>query len=97
YHEGDIVLWDSQLLQWSDSTPGNVQPPDSSKWTDVGDAVLSTQGLAARVTQNEQDIVEIDGNVTAISTSINAIESAWRESDDGTGALEGALNGWDTR
>ncbi|PNQ53660.1 hypothetical protein C1141_20100, partial [Vibrio agarivorans] len=33
----------------------------------------------------------------AISTSINAIESAWRESDDGTGALEGALNGWDTR
>jgi len=96
YSSGDIVFSDGRLYQWIAGAPGNVEPPDEQHWLDVGEGVITANGLAVRVDQNEQKIGEIDGQMTALSSSVIGLESAWRD-DDGAGDLESALNAWDAR
>ncbi len=96
YTRGNVVFAGGGLYQWIAEEPGNVEPPDDDYWQDIGEGVITANGLAIRVDQAEQQIGEIDGRMTAVSPAVNAIESAWRD-DDGEGELEGALNAWDAR
>lgn len=96
YSEGDIVFSGGRIYQWSNDTPGNVEPPDDEYWEDIGQGIADVGALAAQVEQNTTSIGEIDGKLTAVSSSVNAVESAWRDQNF-DGDLEGALNSWDSR
>lgn len=84
-----------RLYQATRAVPLNTPPPDGQYWLDVGQVVESANGIALQVEKNTADISELDGQVTAQASKVEALRAAYRE-DDGAGDLENALIGWDS-
>lgn len=84
-----------RLYQATQAVPVNTPPPNADYWLDVGQVVESANGIALQVEKNTADITELDGQVTAQASKVEALRAAYRE-DDGAGDLENALNGWDS-
>ncbi|MFV3326702.1 phage tail tip fiber protein [Pseudomonas sp. NY15372] len=74
---------------------GANAPPNPTYWVDIGSIAETANGLAQAVSKNTADISTIDGKVTANAAMLQAVQSAYRD-DDGEGALNDALRGWDT-
>ncbi|WP_430317136.1 host specificity protein J, partial [Pseudomonas sp. p1(2021b)] len=74
---------------------GTNAPPNPTYWIDIGSIAETANGLAQAVSKNTADISTIDGKVTANAAMLQAVQSAYRD-DDGEGALNDALRGWDT-
>lgn len=64
YNEGDLVFYEGNIYSWTNSTPGNNEPP-SADWQDVGDAIAQAGAIVGRVDQLELEVSEIDGELTA--------------------------------
>lgn len=96
YVYGDIVRVGQKLYQAQKDVPLNTTPPNEEYWTDVGTILENANGLAAKVEINTQKITVIDGKLTSVVSSIESMQAAWRD-DDGTGDMDDAIAGWDSR
>lgn len=72
YEPGQTVVFNGKIWLWSDSEPGNEQPP-GTKWQNVGDALSEAGALVGRMDRVEMDIGELDGKVTAQGQRMDGI------------------------
>lgn len=74
YTTGQAVLGtDSKLYQAKQAVPINTAPPNATYWTDIGQAVVTADGLAARVTTVETTVTSQGGQIAANASSINGL------------------------
>ncbi|MCP1506813.1 putative phage tail protein [Pseudomonas marginalis] len=93
YLEGDLVVVGKRIYQATGMVPVDTPPPNAIFWQDVGQAVVTANGLARQVEINTTSITELDGVVTAQASSLQALQSAYRD-DTGEGDLADALQGY---
>lgn len=74
---------------------GSNAPPNPTYWVDIGSIASTANGLAQAVAKNTTDITDLDGKVTVNAAMLQAVQSTYRD-DNGEGALNDALRGWDT-
>lgn len=85
YTTSQVVLGADRILyQAKQNVPLNTPPPNATYWLDIGQAVITADGLASRVTQTEQDVTNLDGRVTANSTSITGLQAQINDKADAT-------------
>jgi predicted phage tail protein len=93
YLEGDLVAVGKRIYQATGLVPVDTPPPSASFWLDVGQVLVTANGLARQVEINTTSITELDGAVTANASSLQALQSAYRD-DTGEGDLADALQGY---
>ncbi len=93
YIEGDLVVVGKRIYQATGPVPVNTAPPNTGYWVDVGQVLVTANGLARQVEINTTSITELDGAVTAQASSLQALQSAYRD-DTGEGDLADALQGY---
>ncbi len=93
YLEGDLVLVGKRIYQATQLVPVDTSPPNAAYWVDVGQVLVTANGLARQVEINTTSITELDGVVTAQASSLQALQSAYRD-DTGEGDLADALQGY---
>ena len=67
---------DGKLYQAKKAVPVNTPPPNATYWTDVGQAVRTADGLAARLSTVETKVTEQDGKLTAQALRIDGVQSS---------------------
>lgn len=83
YTVGQVALGaDGRLYQAKQTVPVNTSPPDNTYWTDVGAAIVTADGIAARVLKTEQDVSTIDGKLTSESSRIDGVQSTLNNKAD---------------
>ncbi|MNH18960.1 hypothetical protein D3C79_786810 [compost metagenome] len=99
YTKDKMVFVDGRIYQAKQAVPANASgangPPNATYWIDVGQSVVSANGLAQQVATNTADITELDGVVTAQATSLEVLRASYRD-DGGAGAMADALKGWES-
>lgn len=93
YLEGDLVVVGKRIYQATQLVPVDTSPPNADYWVDVGQVLVTANGLARQVEINTTSITELDGVVTAAASSLQALQSAYRD-DTGEGDLADALQGY---
>ncbi|MDI2590037.1 DUF1983 domain-containing protein [Pseudomonas sp. 681] len=93
YSAGQFVRQGEHLYQAIDAVPAGITPPNAAYWKDIGTILQTTNALAQQVALVATKIEEIDGQIVATATSVEALRSAAR-GDDGAGDLAGAVKGW---
>lgn len=93
YFEGDLVVVGKRIYQATQLVPVDTSPPNAAYWVDVGQVLVTANGLARQVDLNTTSITELDGVVTAQASSLQALQSAYRD-DTGEGDLADALQGY---
>ncbi len=93
YIEGDLVVVGKRIYQATQLVPVDTSPPNAAYWVDVGQVLVTANGLARQVEINTTSITELDGVVTAQASSLQALQSAYRD-DTGEGDLADALQGY---
>lgn len=93
YLEGDLVVVGKRIYQATQLVPVDTSPPNAAYWVDVGQVLVTANGLARQVEINTTSITELDGVVTAQASSLQAQQSAYRD-DTGEGDLADALQGY---
>lgn len=93
YLEGDLVVVGKRIYQATGLVPVDTAPPNAAYWVDVGQVLVTANGLARQVEINTTSITELDGAVTAQASSLQALQSAYRD-DTGEGDLADALQGY---
>lgn len=77
YTVGQGVLGDDgKLYQALKAVPAGNPPPNATFWTDIGQAVQTANGLAARLATVETKVTEQDGKLTAQSERIDGVQSS---------------------
>lgn len=77
YTLGQAVLGeDGKLYQAKQDVPLTTPPPNTTYWTDVGQAVITADGLAARVTTVETTVTNQQGQIEAQSTRIDGVTAS---------------------
>lgn len=72
YEEGQTVIYNGRIYSWTNTTPGNNEPP-SSDWQDVGEAIAQAGAIVGRVDQLELDVSQIDGELTAQGQKVDGL------------------------
>ena len=93
YLEGDLVVVGKRIYQATQLVPVDTSPPNHAYWVDVGQVLVTANGLARQVEINTTSITELDGVVTAQASSLQALQSAYRD-NTGEGDLADALQGY---
>jgi len=93
YLEGDLVVVGKRIYQATQLVPVDTSPPNAAYWVDVGQVLVTANGLARQVEINTISITELDGAVTAQASSLQALQSAYRD-DTGEGDLADAIQGY---
>ncbi|NMX84401.1 phage tail protein [Pseudomonas sp. WS 5010] len=93
YTTGAFTQKDGHLYQATGPVPAGEAPPNQLYWKDIGTILQTTNALAQQVQLVTSMIEEIDGQVLATATSVEALRSAAR-GDDGSGDLADAVKGW---
>ena len=93
YLEGDLVVVGKRIYQATQLVPVDTSPPNAAYWVDVGQVLVTANGLARQVEINTTSITELDGVVTAQASSLQSLQSAYRD-DTGEGDLADALQGY---
>ncbi|VVN23567.1 hypothetical protein PS682_04525 [Pseudomonas fluorescens] len=93
YLEGDLVVVGKRIYQATQLVPVDTSPPNAEYWVDVGQVLVTANGLARQVELNTTSITELDGVVTAQASSLQSLQSAYRD-DTGEGDLADALQGY---
>lgn len=77
YTLGQAVLGeDGKLYQAKQDVPLTTPPPNTTYWTDIGQAVITADGLAARVTTVETTVTNQQGQIEAQSTRIDGVTAS---------------------
>ncbi|MFJ5188445.1 phage tail protein [Pseudomonas fulva] len=91
YSVGQSALGsDGKLYQALKSVPLNTPPPNATYWTDVGQAVVTANGMAARVSKVETDVSTLDGKVTAQASQISGLQSSLTTTNGNVSAAQQA-------
>lgn len=91
YSVGQSALGsDGKLYQALKAVPLNTPPPNATYWTDVGQAVVTANGMAARVSKVETDVSTIDGKVTAQASQIGGLQSSLTTTNGNVSAAQQA-------
>ncbi|WP_420793923.1 phage tail tip fiber protein [Pseudomonas asiatica] len=91
YTAGQAVLGaDGVLYQALKVVPVNTAPPNASYWADIGQAVRTADGIAARVTTVETKVTEQDGKLAAESTRIDGVQSSLDTTNQNVNAAQQA-------
>ncbi|NMX65680.1 DUF1983 domain-containing protein [Pseudomonas sp. WS 5079] len=93
YGAGAFTQKDGHLYQATGPVPAGEAPPNPLYWKDIGTILQTTDALAQQVQLVTSMIEEIEGQVVATATSVEALRSAAR-GDDGSGDLADAVKGW---
>lgn len=93
YLEGDLVVVGKRIYQATKLVPVETTPPNVDYWVDVGQVLVTANGLARQVETNTTSITELDGVVTAQASSLQALQASSRD-DNGEGELADALQGY---
>lgn len=72
YEEGQTVVYNGRIYSWTNTTPGNNEPP-SVDWQDVGEAIAQAGAIVGRVDQLELDVTEIEGQVVAQGQKVDGL------------------------
>lgn len=97
YTAGQSVLFtDGILYQAKGNVPAGAAPPDANYWLNVGQAVTTANGLAARVTTSETKITNIEGVNTAQSTAITGLQTSLTTTNGNVTAAQNAANAANT-
>lgn len=72
YEEGQTVIYNGRIYSWTNTTPGNNEPP-SADWQDVGEAIAEAGAIVGRVDQLELDVSEIEGQVVAQGQKVDGL------------------------
>ncbi len=67
---------DGKLYQATKAVPLNTPPPNVDYWTDVGQAVVTAGGTAARVSKLETDVSTLDGKTTAQASQLSGLQTS---------------------
>ncbi|WP_420094547.1 phage tail tip fiber protein [Pseudomonas putida] len=67
---------DGKLYQAKVNVPAGNPPPNATYWTDIGQAVQTANGLAARVGTVETSITELNGEVDAQAQQIDGLRTS---------------------
>nr|WP_286913294.1 MULTISPECIES: DUF1983 domain-containing protein [unclassified Pseudomonas] len=77
YTVGQGVLGDDgKLYQAKQAVPAGNPPPNVTYWTDIGQAVQTANGLAARMGTVETTVTDIGGKVEAQAEQINGLQTS---------------------
>src|SRR5690606_18596160 len=77
YTAGQGVLGANGIIyQALQSVPVNTPPPNTTYWLDVGQAVVTANGLATRVQTVETKVTSIEGVNTAQASQITGLQTA---------------------
>jgi predicted phage tail protein len=99
YLKDDNVRSGQRLYTAIQAVPANAgganAPPNPVYWLDIGGIVSTVNAQAVQIQKNTTDITEVDGKITATSTSLQSLQASYRD-EDGEGDLAGALNEWDS-
>lgn len=91
YSVGQSALGsDGKLYQALKVVPLNTPPPNATYWTDVGQAVVTANGMAARVSKVETDVSTLDGKVTAQASQISGLQSSLTTTNGNVSAAQQA-------
>jgi len=91
YSVGQSALGsDGKLYQALKAMPLNTPPPNATYWTDVGQAVVTANGMAARVSKVETDVSTLDGKVTAQASQISGMQSSLTTTNGNVSAAQQA-------
>jgi len=91
YSVGQSALGsDGKLYQALKAVPLNTPPPNATYWTDVGQAVVTANGMAARVSKVETDVSTLDGKVTAQASQISGMQSSLTTTNGNVSAAQQA-------
>ncbi|EKT4480245.1 phage tail protein [Pseudomonas putida] len=91
YSVGQSALGgDGKLYQALKAVPLNTPPPNANYWTDVGQAVVTANGIAARVSKVEADVTSLDGKTTANASSIEGLQAGLTNTNQGVTAAQQA-------
>ncbi|WP_052261134.1 phage tail tip fiber protein [Pseudomonas sp. C5pp] len=91
YTAGQGVLGENgKLYQAKADVPAGNPPPNATFWTDIGQAVQTANGLAARVTTVETKVTEQDGKLAAESTRIDGVQSSLATTNQNVNAAQQA-------
>lgn len=83
YSVGQSALGcDGKLYQALKAVPLNTPPPNTTYWTDVGQAVVTANGMAARVSKVETDVSTLDGKVTTQASQISGLQAGLSTTND---------------
>lgn len=93
YTAGAFTQKDGHLYQATGPVPAGEAPPNPLYWKDIGTILQTTDALAQQVQLVTSMIEEIEGQVVATATSVEALRSAAR-GGDGAGDLADAVKGW---
>jgi len=93
YLEGDLVVVGKRIYQATKLVPVDTSPPNVDYWADVGQVLVTANGLARQVETNTTSITELGGVVTAQASSLQALQASYRD-DNGEGDLADALQGY---
>ncbi|WP_439851161.1 TipJ family phage tail tip protein [Pseudomonas syringae] len=94
YAKGEIVRLDGRLYAATKAVPAGTTPPNAGFWTDIGTIAETTNALALQIQQFSTRIETIDGKVSAQASTVQALQAASRDYDDGTGAMTDSLKAW---
>lgn len=85
YTIGQAVLGtDNKLYQAKQNVPVSTPPPNATYWTDIGQAVIVADGLAARVTTVETTVTNQGNAITAQATRIDGVQASLDGKADAT-------------
>ncbi|GGY87556.1 TipJ family phage tail tip protein [Shewanella fodinae] len=102
YDSGDYVTYDdgtgvSLYRAKQDAIPAGTLPTNTTYWDYVGDYASigeAVAALTASVTDIENSIDVLDGQLTANVRRTDTMIAAYRDDDDGEGRLADVLAGW---
>lgn len=92
--QGRMVVANGRIYQAKVDVPINTPPPNTTYWSDVGLQLEASGALIQQVNTNKQDIIRIDGVVTAQASTLDVLRAVSRDTDDGTGDMQDATKGW---
>lgn len=91
YSVGQSALGaDGKLYQASKAVPLNTPPPNATYWTDVGQAVVTAAGTAARVQTVETKVESLEGTTSAQAQQITGLQSSLTTTNGNVSAAQQA-------
>ncbi len=83
---------DGKLYQAVKAVPLNTPPPNATYWTDVGQAVVTAAGTAARVQTVETKVETLEGSTSAQAQQIVGLQSSLTATDKNVTAAQAAAD-----
>ena len=97
YTSGQSVIFtDGYLYQATQNVPVNTPPPNTTYWLNVGQAVQTANGLAARVSTTETKVSTLEGVTTSQASQITGLQTSLTTTNGNVATAQAAANAANT-